>query len=108
MDLNKWVEHIRKGLDDINSFRPKDRLDFIKVIVKLNNLIMSSSRGWNIWLTNALVASQFSKDDLTIIFNEFKQITNYIVNNNLKWAIYLARRLNIKLDNSKRDASYVA
>lgn len=91
--LEDWINKVRETIKEIESLEAKDRLECVSGINKCNKAILASYMGWNSWLSNPIVMNDFTEEDLKQILAEFKEVAVTILKNDLKWTLYVLKKL---------------
>ncbi len=70
-----WTAIKKKQIDKIKELEPKDRLDIVEAMARMDQYISSSCQGWAQWIFNPTVINKFNEEELKDFYNRFRKIT---------------------------------
>ena len=72
--MDDWIGIVKTYLTQIETLKPKDRLETCGEIGRCVDAIRGSVAGWINWLSNPGLMSNFTEDELAEVFKRMRQV----------------------------------
>jgi len=83
--IEDWIKKVEKQIRSFKSLEPSDRLELVSAIKQLNEAVAASTVGWDSWIKNPEVMKAFKKEELSELFNSFRELTIQFLEMDVKY-----------------------